>query len=73
MLRALSGRRHEVWTAMTLCRGRREQTVVEKTAVFVLPPSPPGEIARYVATGESMDKAGAYGIQGRGRGLHLPD
>ena len=65
MLRALSGRRHEVWTAMTLCRGRREQTVVEKTAVFVRPLSS-GEIARYVATGESMDKAGAYGIQGRG-------
>ncbi len=67
MLRTLSGRRHVVHTAFAVvdrASGRRE-TGVESSAVFFGDLSDDA-IARYVATGEPMDKAGAYGIQGRG-------
>lgn len=67
MLRRLSGARHEVLTACRLVRtddGRVAATVVV-SAVRFNPWSEP--LARwYVSTGEPMDKAGAYGIQGRG-------
>lgn len=68
MLRALSGREHAVYTAFTLYRpgaGTEPETHCEKTWVKFRPLSE-AEIAAYVATGEPMDKAGAYGIQGRG-------
>ena len=65
MLSALSGRTHTVYTGVTLCRDGAVLTEHEATAVrFRI--LTPGEIAAYVATGEPMDKAGAYGIQGYG-------
>jgi septum formation protein len=65
MLRLLSGRRHEVVSAVCLMRdgGPVVPTEVEVTAVEFAPLSP-DEIEWYVASGESMDKAGGYGIQG---------
>ncbi len=59
MLMRLSGRTHEVLTAVTL----GGETVVARTTVEFAPMSAE-EIASYVASGEPMDKAGAYGIQG---------
>ena len=53
MLRQLSGRTHEVFTAVAVARARRMDTADE-------------EIRSYIATREPMDKAGAYGIQGYG-------
>ena len=63
MLRALSGRAHTVYTAVALLYGERELCRREATRVFFRPLSDE-EINRYIATGEPMDKAGAYGIQG---------
>ncbi len=65
MLSALSGNRHQVYTGVTVLQGDREVTVHEETAV-IFRELEPEEIDRYIATGEPMDKAGAYGIQGRG-------
>lgn len=65
MLTALSGRTHEVFTGLTLRQGDRVVTVSERTAVTFRPLTAE-EISAYIATGEPMDKAGAYGIQGRG-------
>lgn len=66
MLSRLSGRRHVVITAIALVRGDRQVWLGhERTAVDFLALSP-AAIARYVETGEPMDKAGAYGIQGYG-------
>ena len=59
MLRLLSGKTHEVLTAVTL----DEETRVERTTVEFAPLSSE-EIEGYVASGEPMDKAGAYAIQG---------
>ncbi|MBE0613669.1 MAG: septum formation inhibitor Maf [Burkholderiales bacterium] len=63
-LERLSGRTHEVLTAIAFKLGERMETELSVTTVQfrVLGPA---EIARYVASGEPMDKAGAYGIQGR--------
>ena len=63
MLNALSGRRHEVITGMCLRAGRRVLRDSASTAVWFGPLSA-DEIDFYVASGEPMDKAGAYGIQG---------
>ena len=63
MLRRLSGREHEVYTGVTVMRGGDIRCSVERTLVRFRPLTP-GEIAAYVATGEPMDKAGAYGAQG---------
>ncbi len=63
MLRALSGRKHEVVTGICLKRGRRIVRDFASTAVWFAPVGE-DEIASYVASGEPMDKAGAYGIQG---------
>ena len=65
MLRALSGRRHTVHTGLTVIRGGEAQTVVSAAAVYFRPMTE-REIEWYVATGEPLDKAGAYGIQERG-------
>ncbi len=63
MLRALSGRDHQVMTGVTVMRDGRYLTHTEITDIHFRPLCD-SEIARYVATGEPMDKAGAYGIQG---------
>lgn len=65
MLRTLSGRRHTVHTGLTVIRGGEAQTVVSAAAVYFRPMTE-REIEWYVATGEPLDKAGAYGIQGLG-------
>ena len=63
MLRLLSGRVHQVITGVCLLAPGYERTAVEITEVRFSPFSA-GEIANYVETGEPMDKAGAYAIQG---------
>ena len=65
MLSALSGREHHVYTGVTVLRDGRALTGHEETAV-VFRALEPEEIRGYIATGEPMDKAGAYGIQGQG-------
>ena len=65
MLSTLSGCRHQVYTGLTVLRGEEQYTVSEETTVTFRELSAE-EIDRYVATGEPMDKAGAYGIQGYG-------
>ncbi len=65
MLHLLSGRAHEVHTGVCLrLPDGRQLCGVDTTRVFFLPLSEQN-IRRYIATGEPMDKAGAYGIQGR--------
>lgn len=65
MLRLLSARAHDVFTGICLIDGPtgRERVHVERTAVAFRAISEE-EIAAYIASGEPMDKAGAYGIQG---------
>lgn len=64
MLRALSGRSHEVVTGYIVRLGEREERgVVSTRVVFRLLSEP--EIELYIASGEPFDKAGAYGIQGK--------
>lgn len=63
MLRALSGREHRVYTGVALVRGETSLTEAEMTRVFFRSMTD-REIRAYIATGEPMDKAGAYGYQG---------
>ena len=65
MLRRLSGRTHEVCTAMAVAIGEQVRTEVVRVQVRFRTLDD-DTIARYVTTGEPMDKAGAYGIQGYG-------
>ncbi len=65
MLSALSGNRHYVYTGVTVIRGGQAVTQHEVTTV-TFRELEPDEISSYIATGEPMDKAGAYGIQGLG-------
>ncbi|MBD5084259.1 MAG: septum formation protein Maf [Clostridiales bacterium] len=65
MLSALSSREHHVYTGVTVLRGNEAVTQHEETAVTFRDIGP-DEIRGYIATGEPMDKAGAYGIQERG-------
>jgi septum formation protein len=65
MLRQLSGRVHEVYTAVAVARGQRIDSGVEIVSV-TFRELRDDEIAAYIATREPMDKAGAYGIQGYG-------
>lgn len=65
MLSLLSGRDHQVMTGCTVLRGSRAVTFTEVTDLHFRPLLPQ-EIQRYILTGEPMDKAGAYGIQGGG-------
>ncbi len=63
MLTLLSGRDHQVMTGLTVKKGEKTVTVTEVTDIHFRDLSE-GEILAYIATGEPMDKAGAYGIQG---------
>lgn len=63
MLKSLSGRIHQVYTGVTLIRGDKRITFADCTDVSVYDVSD-AEIERYVDSGEPMDKAGAYAIQG---------
>lgn len=63
MLRLLSGRDHQVMTGCTILFGDRAETFTEVTSLHFRPLSEK-EILKYVQSGEPMDKAGAYGIQG---------
>ena len=65
MIGLLQGRSHQVFTGVAMIFGNTGEKVVfaEKTDVYVYPMSRE-QIVGYVATGEPMDKAGGYGIQG---------
>ena len=65
MLTALQGRRHTVCTGVTVRQGARSVTESESTEVYFRPATE-AELRGYIATGEPMDKAGAYGVQGKG-------
>ena len=65
MLRALSGRRHEVFTGIAAIYGGKLAVDVQTTEVYFRTLSD-AMIDAYIATGDPMDKAGAYGIQSRG-------
>lgn len=70
MLKALSGREHEVFTGVCVldCATGQSETRAVRTGVAFRDLSP-AEIDAYVATGEPMDKAGAYAIQGGAKGF----
>lgn len=65
MLTDLAGRRHTVCTGVTLRQGQRSLTRAQSTDVYFRPAGRE-ELMAYIRGGEPMDKAGAYGIQGRG-------
>lgn len=65
MLALLSGREHVVTTAVAVSRGRKLRSAVEEVRVKFRRLRD-DDIEAYIATGEPMDKAGAYGIQGYG-------
>lgn len=65
MLRTLSGRSHEVVTGVCVARDGTLRSGVE-TTVVAFAPMEESEIAWYVGTGEPLDKAGAYHVDGRG-------
>ena len=68
MLGRLQGRRHEVIPSVCLVAHGRDYEAADTTSVYFRPAT--DEVLRaYVATGESIDKAGAYGIQGYGAAL----
>ena len=64
MLKLLSGRRHEVYTGVTVIAHGRVLNEAECSAVYFRELDSE-EIKKYIRTGEPMDKAGAYGIQGK--------
>jgi len=63
MLSKLQGRTHEVWTGLAIVQGSDQRTAAECTRVSFARLSP-AELAAYVKSGEPLDKAGGYGIQG---------
>ena len=65
MLTSLQGRRHTVCTGVTVRQGDCRLTEAEPTDVYFRPASRE-ELLAYIKTGEPMDKAGAYGVQGKG-------
>lgn len=64
MITRLQGRCHHVYTGVTLICGNRSRTFASETEVEVYPMTKE-EILSYADSGDSVDKAGAYGIQGR--------
>jgi septum formation protein len=67
-IKRLQGRKHDVFTGHTLIYRGRLETEVKHSEVYFRPLSEE-EIVAYVETGEGLDKAGGYGIQGRGAAL----
>lgn len=68
MLKLLAGNTHQVYTGVTFCyqeNGKEKEHTFYETTEVTLYPMSREEITAYVETGEPMDKAGAYGIQGR--------
>lgn len=65
MLTALVGRQHTVCTGVTVRQGERILTAAEHTDVY-FHPATESQLRAYIRTGEPMDKAGAYGVQGKG-------
>ncbi len=65
MLRLLSGRTHTVYTGVAIVNGSEVESFVSKAEVEFYPLSD-DDIERYVASKEPLDKAGSYGIQGKG-------
>ena len=65
MLKALSGKKHFVYTGVAVAEKGSVRSFVQKTEVEFYELSDE-TIEKYIATGEPMDKAGAYGIQGKG-------
>ena len=65
MLTSLQGRHHTVCTGITVRQGGRSLTESESTEVYFRPATE-AELRGYIATGEPMDKAGSYGVQGKG-------
>ena len=65
MLTALQGRHHTVCTGVTVRQGQRSLTRAQTTDVYFRPATE-RELRAYIAGGEPMDKAGAYGVQGQG-------
>ena len=65
MLTALQGRHHTLCTGVTVRQGDHTVTESEEAEVMFRPATQ-RELLAYIATGEPMDKAGAYGIQGKG-------
>ncbi|MBR4767475.1 MAG: septum formation inhibitor Maf [Lachnospiraceae bacterium] len=68
MLKELSGRTHDVYTGVAILSEEEKTCFFERTGVTFFDLSDE-EIRSYIATGEPMDKAGAYGIQGCGMSL----
>lgn len=65
MLSALQGRHHQVCTGVTVRQGETIRTESETTQVYFRPAAE-SELKAYIRTGEPMDKAGSYGVQGKG-------
>lgn len=65
MLRLLQGKKHQVITGVTVLLGSTKTRSFAEVTDVSLYPMTDAQIERYIATGEPMDKAGAYGIQGR--------
>jgi len=65
MLKKLSGKKHTVYTGVALIKDGEERVFADATHVYFHPLTDE-EILAYIATGEPMDKAGAYGVQERG-------
>lgn len=66
MLSSLSGRRHQVWTGVALVRESGSELVTAVVTEVSFRTIEPRELAAYWRTGEPCDKAGGYGIQGKG-------
>ena len=66
MLRRLAGRTHVVWTGVAVARPGGDLDVRHERSDVAISPLSDAEIAWYVGTGEPMDKAGAYAVQGIG-------
>lgn len=70
MLQRISGRQHDVWGGLALVNEERQVNIVRSFRTRVLMRKlGPTEISAFIATGEPMDKAGAYAVQERGAGL----